>query len=154
MRRSEIWTIVIAGIAAGTIDIGAACLIYGASPIMILQAIAAGLLGRRSFSLGVNSGALGLFLQWAMSCLIAAIYVLAARRLPMVQRRWAASGLFYGLIVFGVMNYIVVPLSAVGKSPTFSIAKFVENLLAMFLFGLVITYIDRRRSLSLANDSS
>jgi hypothetical protein len=154
LKRSELWAVVIAGITAGTVDIGAASLIYGASPITILHAIAAGLLGRRSFSLGVFSGALGLILQWAMSCIIAAIYILAARRLLVLKRRWAASGLLYGLIVFGVMNYVVLPLSAVGKSPSFTIAKFIENLVAMFLFGLIITYVDRRRSLSLANDPS
>jgi hypothetical protein len=38
------------------------------------------------------------------------------------------------------MNYIVVPLSAVGKSPTVTTTTLVGNLLAMFLFGLVIAF--------------
>jgi uncharacterized membrane protein YagU involved in acid resistance len=138
-------TIAIAGSIAGVLDIGAAALIYSARPDRILQAIAAGLLGRESYSDGAWSSVLGFVLQVLMSCLIAAVYVIAARRLPALRRNWIIAGLAYGVIVFGVMNYVVMPLSAVGKSPTFTAARFVENLAAMLVFGLIITFIDRRR---------
>jgi hypothetical protein len=138
-------TILMAGSIAGVIDIGAASLIYSARPDRILQAIAAGLLGKESFSAGAESSVLGFVLQIFMSCLIAAVYVIATHRLPALRRNWVVAGLAYGVVVFGVMNYVVVPLSAVGKSPTFTAALFIENLAAMLLFGLIITFIDRRR---------
>jgi hypothetical protein len=139
-------TIAIAGSIAGVVDIAAASLIHFARPDRIMQAIAAGLLGRESFKDGAWSSVLGFSLQIVMSCLIAAIYVIATRRLPEFRRNWIISGLSYGVIVFGVMNYVVLPLSAVGKSPTFTVARFVEELAAMLLFGLIITFIDRRRA--------
>jgi len=145
VRHSDIRAILLSGFTAGTMDIGAACLIYNVGPIIVLQAIAAGQLGDRSYSEGATSAVLGLTLQWAMSCLIASIYVVAARRLPVLNRRWLASGLVYGVIVFVVMNYVVVPLSAVGKHPTFTTRTLIGNLLAMFLFGLVISFIEHRR---------
>jgi uncharacterized membrane protein YagU involved in acid resistance len=141
--RAVLRTIFIAGFTAGTIDIAAACLINMRSPLVILQAIASGLLGRASFQGGAFAAVLGLILQWAMSCLIAAIYVLAVRRMALLRRHWLTSGVAFGCIVFIVMNYVVVPLSAVGHAPRFTAATFAENLLAMVLFGLIIAFIDK-----------
>jgi hypothetical protein len=42
-----------------------------------------------------------------------------------------------------VMNYVVVPLSAVGHTPHFSVRTFVENMLAMLLFGVIISAFAR-----------
>jgi hypothetical protein len=141
--RAVLRTIIIAGFTAGTIDIAAACLINMRSLMVILQAIASGLLGRASFQGGAFAAVLGLILQWAMSCLIAAIYVLVVRRMALLRRNWIASGVAFGCIVFIVMNYVVVPLSAVGHAPRFTVATFAENLLAMVLFGLIIAFIDK-----------
>jgi uncharacterized membrane protein YagU involved in acid resistance len=141
--RAVFRTIIIAGFTAGTIDIAAACLINMRSLPVILQAIESGLLGRASFQGGAFAAVLGLILQWAMSCLIAAIYVLAVRRMALLRRHWIASGVAFGCIVFIVMNYVVVPLSAVGHAPRFTAATFAENLLAMVLFGLIIAFFDK-----------
>lgn len=145
-RYREMVTSLIAGLAAGTVDIGAAALIYRVSPRVILQAIAAGLLGRRSFSGGMETALLGLILQWVMSCVIAAIYVLATRRWTTLSRAWIPWGLLFGIAVFIVMNFVVVPLSAVGKVPTFTSVTLVENVAAMLVFGLIISAINRGRS--------
>jgi len=80
-----------------------------------------------------------------MSILIAAIFVLAATRLPVLVRRWVASGLAYGVVVYFVMNYLVVPLSAIGKGmPTFDAVNFSENMVAMLLFGLIVAFFTQR----------
>jgi hypothetical protein len=134
------------GLVAGTVDIGAASLINWVNPLVICQAIASGLLGRASFHEGASSVALGLVLQWLMSILIAACCVFAGRRLPILRKRWVESGLAFGFITFLVMNYVVVPLSAVGHAPRFSTRTFVENMLAMLLFGVIISSFARETS--------
>ena len=116
---------------------------------MILHAIASGLLGKASFQDGAQSAVLGLFLQWGMSLIIAAIYVLASLRLGWMNRRWAASGIAYGVLVYIVMTYLVVPLSAAPFGPKafelpLDFEKIGENLLAMLLFGLIGAYAARR----------
>ena len=78
-----------------------------------------------------------------MSLIIAAIYVVAARWLPIMQRLWIVSGLAYGAVIFFVMNYIIVPLSAWAKWPNFTAEKFAENMLAMLLFGLIVAFFAR-----------
>jgi hypothetical protein len=135
--------VLLGGVIAGTVDIGAACLINGRGPEIILRAIASGVLGKASFRMGMPAAALGLVLQWAMSVLIAAIFAVGSSRLRIVRRNWIASGVAYGVVVFFVMNYVVVPLSAAGFSPKFSSPKLIENMLAMILFGLIITFFCR-----------
>ena len=152
--RQTAAVIVVAGLVAGTIDIGAACLINSAHPLVILHAIASGLIGKSARSGGMSSAALGLALQWAMSILIAAIYMGVTAARPAWRRRWVSTGILAGIVIFAVMNYLVVPLSAAPFRPpltvhglltAFSAAKLLANLLAMVLFGLIIGYCARGR---------
>jgi len=147
-------TIVVAGLVAGTIDIGAACAINSLDPVVILHAIASGLIGKPAFTGGMPSAALGLALQWAMSMLIAAIYLGVTAAHPARRRRWVTTGILAGIVIFAVMNYLVVPLSAAPFRPrltvhglltAFTAGKLIANLLAMILFGLIVGYCARER---------
>jgi len=101
-------------------------------------------MGKPSFYGDLYSAALGLVLQWAMSLLIAAIYILAAARIPLLDRHWVAGGLLYGVVVFFVMSYVVVPLPAAWPKHGFTVQSFFENLLAMLLFGLLVAFFQWR----------
>jgi hypothetical protein len=142
--RHPATAILLGGSVAATIDIGAACLISGHGVIHILQTIAGGLLARRSFSGGLPTALLGLALQELMGVIIAAVYVAATRLLPALKARWLVSGAAYGVVIFFVMNYVVVPLSAWKHWPSFSTAKFLANMAAMLLFGLIVAFFARR----------
>lgn len=141
--RSILGAVLLGGSIAGAIDILAAALINTVGVAMILQAIASGILGNASFQQGIEAQVLGLFLQWAMSLLIAAIFVVAASRVNILKRHWLAAGLAYGVVVFFIMNFVVVPLSAIGRVPHFTAVLFVANLLAMLLFGVIIALFAR-----------
>ena len=137
-------SLIYGGLIAGTIDIGAASIISAVNPLIILQAVATGLLGRASFQGGAGTMVLGLLLQWGMSILIAAFFTLAANRWPILARRWILWGTLYGVVVFIVMNYVVVPLSAAPFKSAHSLSWFVENGLAMLVFGWIIAYTANR----------
>ena len=147
-RHPALQAVLWGGLLASTIDIGAACLVNWLPPMVILHAIASGVLGKPSFYMGWLSAVLGLVLQWLMGLLIAAIYVFAARRLSWMQRDWRATGLAYGAVIYFVMNDVVVPLSNAWPGRDFSKPidwlKFGENMLAMVLFGLIIAFFARR----------
>jgi hypothetical protein len=144
MSKADWIAVVCAGLVAGTIDIGAAALINLASPLLILKFIAGGLLGKGALAGGAGVVVLGLVLQWAMSLLIAGIYVVASRRAAVLRRSWVSCGLAYGVVVFLVMNYVVVPLSAWHRWPAFTAFTFAANLVAMLLFGLIVAFFVRR----------
>ncbi len=141
MRHSALTAILLGGFIAGTIDIFAASLINHINLVVILHSIASGLLGRNSFYGGWPSAAIGLGLQWAMALVIAAIYVLASRAIPVLARYWVWGGLAYGVGIYFVMNFVVVPLSAAPfKNHPLVLPKAAEDMLAMLLFGLIVAY--------------
>ncbi len=135
--------ILLGGLIAGTLDIGAAAFINGRSPLVILLVIASGLLGKASFQGGLPAVILGLALQWLMSLIITAIYVLVSNRIVELKQHWIAGGLAYGIGVFVVMNYVVVPLSEIGRIPQFTAWTLGGNLFAMIGFGMLIAFFAR-----------
>lgn len=145
-KEHDVFTaILLGGVIAATLDIGAACVISGRNPGFILQVIAGGLLAKASFAGGWATMLLGGVLQEAMGLLIAAIYVVLAKSIPPLLRRWVISGLAYGVVIFFVMNYVVVPLSAWKSAPHFTAVKFAANMAAMLLFGLIVAFFAHRR---------
>lgn len=143
LRRAAIATLV-GGLLAGTLDIGAAASINMIDPRVILRFIAGGLQGKAALQGGAASAWLGLFLQWGMGLLIAAIFVSVALRLRWLTEHWVVAGLAYGAVVFVVMNYVVMPLSAWHRINHFTPSGFVANLVAMLVFGLIIALAARR----------
>jgi len=145
--RSILRAILLGGLVAGTLDIGAAVLISGRPPAFILQFIASGLLGKAAFTGGTGAAALGMVLQWLMGLIIAAVYVLAGLRLPALRSQWILGGLAYGVGVYFVMTYAIVPLSAATAHhlPAFHLASFLTNMAAMLVFGLIVAWAARAR---------
>ena len=137
-------SLVYGGLIAGTIDIGAASVMSAASPLLILRFVATGLLGRPALQGGAAVVLLGLLLQWGMSILIAAFYSVAAHKWPVLARRWFAWGAVYGVVVFIVMNYVVVPLSAAPHKWMHPLLWYVENGLAMLVFGWIVAFVANR----------
>ena len=111
--------VLVGGLVAGTLDIAYACLFWavksGAPARRILQSVAAGLLGPASFQGGRATAALGLGLHFFIALSMSLAYFLAARRWPWLGRRPVVYGAAYGLVLYVVMNYVVVPLSAAGR---------------------------------------
>lgn len=144
--REALIAILVGGLVAGTLDIGAATLISGAQPGRVLQFIAGGLVGKQAaFAGGAATMALGMVLQWLMSLVIAGLFVAASLHLSQLRQHWAIAGLAYGLPVFLVMELVVVPLSAHRHMPHFTPDGLVKNLAAMMVFGLIIAGAARWR---------
>jgi len=91
--------------------------LQGQNPIHVLQYIASSLLGARSFSGGLATAGLGLVVHFAIALVVAAIYILASRRIAVLRTQWVLLGLLYGSAVWAVMNLVVLPLTAVAPGP-------------------------------------
>jgi hypothetical protein len=137
-RMPMVRALLLGAATAGVLDLLDAFVFFGlrgAAPLRILQSIAAGVLGRASFQGGLGSAALGFVLHFVIALLIVATYFAAARLLPFLNRRPFLSGPLFGLGAYFVMNYVVVPLSAVGPSPHATGAVLVNGLL-IHAFGV------------------
>ena len=120
--------------------------ILGGNPAGIWQSVASGLIGKSAFDGGTATAALGLALHFFIAFVMALVYVLASRRLPMLIARPIVMGMLYGLALYVVMNFVVVPLSAIGFRPL-NLWGAVRALLPHILFvGPAIALITARRA--------
>jgi hypothetical protein len=139
--------ILIGGLTAGALDITYAIVAYGLSdipPRLILQSVASGWLGRGAYTGGAATATLGLASHLLLTCIMAAIFVAAARRLALLRNHPLPSGAVFGLGAFVVMTYVVVPLSAAAvSSPR---GWYLAGGLAahVFLVGVPIALLTRR----------
>lgn len=139
-------TVLWATLVAGTLDITAQIVLRlalnGLAPMKLLQSVASGLLGKHAFGGGLRTAALGLLLHFMIMAVIAMVFYEATRRVPLLHGQWLWSGLAYGLAVYLVMSFVVVPLSAFpGKVVPNAWAFFEGVLVHMLCVGVPIAFI-------------
>jgi uncharacterized membrane protein YagU involved in acid resistance len=135
----------LAELAAGTLDITAAVVENLEHPArVIFQSVASGWLGRATYEGGWPTAWLGLASHFAIMLVIAAIYMTLASLRPQLRRRWLTAGLVWGGVVWVVMTFVVVPLSA-SPLPLPDVSKADEGVLThMVCVGLPMAWIARR----------
>jgi hypothetical protein len=144
-RQLRHWLpIVVGGLIAGGLDLICAYVSYGPG---VPRVIAAGLLGRPAIHGGAGAYVLGIFLQFFIATMAAAVYYAASRKLHFLTEHFLVCGLFYGMSVFLVMTLIVVPLSALHARGPFALTGLIQGLLIhMICIGLPIAFSVRRFS--------
>ena len=137
------------GLIAGALDISAAFVtgaLRGVRPGRILQGIASGLLGPSAFQGGAGTVALGGVLHFFIAFSAATVFYLASRKLEFLGQRAVLSGAAYGVAVYAVMYWVVVPLSAIGRRPFSWPATVIAIVTHIFCVGLPISLIVKRFS--------
>jgi hypothetical protein len=135
-----------AGFLSGCMDITAAFITWwpkGVKPPRLLQGIAAGWLGPASFNGGTATVALGLAFHFLIAFTAATVFFLASRKLTSMIRRPIPSGALYGIAVYVVMYWVVMPLSNFHgtKTVTSSIIAIVTHIICV---GLPIALVVHR----------
>jgi uncharacterized membrane protein YagU involved in acid resistance len=140
-------TVLWGGLIAGILDSVDAVIAFGLkgmNPTQVLQYIASGLLGTAAFQGGLATAALGALLHFFIAFAVSTVFYVASLKLPALYRQAAIWGLVYGAAVYLFMNYLVLPLSAVPKTP-FSLALFLNGVIGHALFvGFPIAWFARR----------
>ena len=133
---------VLADLLAGALDISFAFIFYGmhgATPARILGGIASGLVGpSAAHAMGGWSVSLGALLHFFAALCAAFFYLFMSRGFPLLILRPLLSGTVFGVGMYVVMHFIVIPLS---HFPFFmpSIPSLIGELCShIFLFGMVI----------------
>jgi len=150
MRR-DLTTAAIGGGIGGLLDCIYATVLWGFilgdNPAGVWQSVAAGLLGKEAAYAGGDATAiLGLMLHFGIAIVMGLVYVRASRRLPLLVARPLLMGALYGVGLYLVMNFVVVPLSAIGFRPP-SLAGALRALIPHILFvGPAIALTAARRN--------
>jgi uncharacterized membrane protein YagU involved in acid resistance len=147
-RPNRNGAILYGGLIAGALDLAAAIIsnaIRGIEPVRIMQSISSGLMGSSAYEQGAASVSLGVVLHFLMMWIICAIYYAASRRLPVLTARPLVMGVLYGIVVYLVMNFVVLPLSAFPHQLAFTPSAVAVGLGVMiFCVGLPISLAVRR----------
>lgn len=112
--------IVFGGLTVGVIDCAFATIrsaMHGTNFVTLWQGVASGALGDKAAQGGVATAALGLFFHFFIATSIVAFYYWLSRRFPVLIRYPFVLGPIYGLGVYIFMNWVVIPLSAIGPQP-------------------------------------
>jgi hypothetical protein len=104
--------ILIATLIAGTLDILSAFLFAGMAgmkPLGVLRFVASGPFGSAAAATP-GWAAVGLAVHFAIMACMVAVYMLAAPRIPALLRQPMLAGLVYGLLLWLLMYWLVLPL--------------------------------------------
>jgi hypothetical protein len=137
----------VAGLTCGVMDISAALVVYGlmgSKPLRLLQGIAGGILGQRTYSGGISTALLGLAFHFVIAFGAATIFFLASRVMPFLLNHAVLSGVFYGIAVYFFMNRVVVQLSAATKFPFSIKMMLIGVIIHIFCVGIPISLNIRR----------
>ncbi len=148
-RSAGLAPVLLGGLVAGTLDILFAITFWGLKASVpatrILQSVASGLLGKASFEGGTATAVLGLGLHFLIATTMSLAYYVVARRWRLLVERAIPLGAAYGLFLYGMMNYVVVPLSRANsggaKNPLWVGLGIAVH---MFLIGVPIALASRR----------
>ena len=154
---ARLWKpIVVAAAISGSADLLYACIhigsYYNMAPMQIFQSIATGLLGPAALAGTWGSAGLGIALEFALTLIMAAIYMHVSQFITDLRKYWWLLGPCYGIVVMVVMYTVVLPLSAAhgsGALPNGPRAAdgtisdhqmlYATILVHMFIVGLVIS---------------
>jgi len=154
-------TIVYGGLAIGILDFLDASiffpLYYGISFLDVWHGPASGLIGREaSRAGGWNTALIGILAHFMVAFSIAAVYFVLSRLIPFLIEHPIISGLIYGVAAHFVMQYVVVPLSAIGSVPNWPpVGSLLNSLIGHALLvglpvALIAAWSARRNSVKLA----
>jgi hypothetical protein len=140
-----------AGLVAGVLDISSAFVLgysKGVGPTRVLQGVAAGLIGRdAAINGGLATAGLGLAIHFFIAFVVATVFYAASRKLVFLTQHPIISGMLYGVVVYGFMYWVVMPLAYPVVHPSFS-RDATAVCVHMLLIGLPISLIVRQYSRS------
>lgn len=141
--NSALKSILIAGLVAGLLDITAAIISFYLNqhqpPTRMFQFIASGVLGRPAFTGGIGTAALGLLFHFLIAYIFTIIFYFWFPRLRLLSKNRFIIGLVYGVIVWTIMNFVVLPLSNAPATKFEAKGAVIGLLIIMFCVGLPIS---------------
>ena len=148
-HRSVVKAIGLTLLVCGTLDISDALIYYGlrfhVSPVRLLQSIASHLIGRSAFSGGLRDAMLGLVLHYVIAAFWISAFVVAAQFIAVLFRRPVLSGSLYGLLIYGVMNFIVLPHTRNATPLTRDPFNLLNGVFALVVFmGIFVALCNQR----------
>ncbi|MEJ7601519.1 MAG: hypothetical protein WKG01_26680 [Kofleriaceae bacterium] len=138
----------VAGSLVAVLDLAGAMVLaarHGRTPIQVLHAVASGILRNDAYAGGMTTALVGLAIHTGIALTVATLFMLVASRVRMLTRRPWLWGPLYGLGVWGVMYFVVLPLRWPANFPPTDPEAIAGQLgCHVFLVGLPIAIVASR----------
>ena len=110
--------ILLGGFVAGLVDFiypTVRTVMAGGSWMRPWKGVASGFLGKAAQEGGFGMVTLGIASHFFICIVAAFLLYFIARRVKWPPRQWILLGILYGIAFLAVMNYVILPLSAIGR---------------------------------------
>jgi hypothetical protein len=149
-KKIPLQTILLAALLVGTLDILSAFVdVYvntGKNPLIVLNYIATAAIGKTEFTAGNGGAVTGLLLHYIIAFVFTFLFFWLYTSINLLSKNWVLAGIVYGLFIWAVMNFIVVPLSNVRTAPFTAIRLIKAALILIVMIGLPLSFIAYRFS--------
>ena len=135
----------IAGIIAGTLDALAAIINYyastGKNPVRVFVFIASGVFGKDAYASSQSIAVFGVLFHYLIAIIFSVFYFLIYPMLRFLRINKFFSAFLYGIFVWLIMNFIVVPLSNTAPLPFHIKGALLAILILIICVGIPICFI-------------
>jgi hypothetical protein len=145
-RPTAFSTLLTAWLVAGTLDGLSAIVFFG--PVLgrltvtqLFQYIASAVQGKQAFAGGAAAAWLGVLLHYSVALIFTVLYFLLFPSIRAFARHKVLAGLCYGIVVWVIMNFCVLPLTQVNRAPMRVAGSVKDMLILMVMIGLPISLI-------------
>lgn len=146
--RPAAFHVIAGGFTLATIDLIFACSLWAwlrhVSPVRLLQFIASGALGKSAFDGGIATALVGAGFHYFIATMMVLTYYLVSGRYRALVQHPVRYGLPYGLVLWIVMTYVVVPLSQAQPSSKPLMIAMASNFVMHLFFGVICAWFSRR----------
>lgn len=140
--------ILLAGLTVGILDGISAVLSYlgkgGNKPEIVFKFISSGILGNTAFGGGYEIVALGILLHFVIALGWSFIFFLFYPKVPEPYRNKYVFGPLYGLIVWGMMQFVVIPMSSTPPVDSSAVGMLIGIGIHFVAVGLPIAVVFHR----------
>ena len=144
MFRAISW----AALLTGTLDIAATIIKFfighQQGPFPVFRYIASGVFGKETASAGTLMIIWGLVFHYINAFLFTAFLFLIYPKLIAWLKSKFFTGFIYGIFIWAVMNFAVVPLSRINKFPSNAKEAIIDAMILVFMIGVPVALLAHR----------
>lgn len=144
MLRTIAWV----GLLAGSLDILSAFvqayLVRGTSPVLVLQYIASGAVGKAAFAGGWQIALLGLLFHFIIAYSFTALFFIVYPSIKFLSRSIVLTAVIYGIFIYIAMNQVVLRFTKVPPGAFHVNKALIATAILIVAIGLPVAYFARK----------
>jgi uncharacterized membrane protein YagU involved in acid resistance len=138
------WTALKSGLIVGVLDAIAASLnaylASGFTPDRVFRFVASGAFGQSAYTGGSSMVWIGLLFHFIVAMGWTLLFFIAFPKLKPLQANKFLVGMAYGMFIWIMMNFVVIPLSAIGPRPFQLTGTLIMIMIHMTVIGIPISF--------------